>query len=226
MIKAVIFDLDGTLTEFKLDVKACRTEVIQRLTEQGMPEELFSLQESAFDMILKIKKQLGNNTTEQKIVDIKKMVFSIVERHELQAAKTTEMFSGIRETLDDLKKMNLKIGLCTISGEKASSYLLEKFKIGYFFDAVFPRESVLAVKPHPAHLQAVLDALKVNSQEAVLVGDSIKDIICANHLEVLSVGATTGLSSFAQLTSAGAHYIVSSANEVPKLVQQLNSKPD
>lgn len=223
MIKTVIFDLDGTLTEFKLDVKACRAEVIQHLTKQDLPREFFSLNESAFDMILKVKKHLESKASEQKFLDIQKMVFSIVERHELQAAKTTKMFFGIQETLEELKKMNLSMGLCTLSGKKATGYILKKFKISNYFDAVFPRESVLFVKPHPAHLQAVLDALQVDSQEAVLVGDSIKDIMCANHLEVLSVGATTGLSSMAQLTNSGAHYIVSSANEMPKLIQQLNT---
>ena len=76
MIKAVIFDLDGTLTEFNLDVKACRTEVIQNLSQQGIPKELFSLNESAFDMLLKVSKFLGSNEDKQKIEKLRKIVFA------------------------------------------------------------------------------------------------------------------------------------------------------
>ena len=225
MIKAVIFDLDGTLVTFNLDIKACRTEVIQYLTEQGLPRSLFSMTETAFDMLVKAKKYLkAEGNGDQEFVKIEKAVFSIVESFELKAAGTNEIFPGIPETLEALRDMNLKIALCTINGERATSYILERFNLAHFFDAVVTRESVSDVKPHPAHLEAALDALKVRSQEAVLVGDSVKDVACANHLKVLAVGVTTGLSSIEKLTRSGAHYIASSANEIPILVEQLQKK--
>jgi phosphoglycolate phosphatase len=225
MIKAVIFDLDGTLVAFKLDVNACRTEVIQFLTEQGFPCSLFSMKETAFDMLVKVKKYLTTKGVEdQKFVRIEKMIFSIVERFELAAARTTEMFSGIPETLKALKDINLKLALCTISGAKAADYILNRFNLEQFFDAIIPRESVSEVKPNPIHLEASLTALKVKPHEALLVGDSIKDVVCANHLKVLAVGVTTGLSSREELIRSGCHYIASSANDIPKLILQLNKQ--
>jgi len=56
----------------------------------------------------------------------------------------------------------------------------------------------------------------------VFVGDSIKDVICAKNLDVLAVGVTTGLSSKAQLINSGANYVISSVNEVPKLLSKIN----
>ena len=225
MIKAIIFDLDGTLVAFSLDVKACRTKIIQYLTEQGFPRSLFSMKETAFDMLVKVKKCMTTKGIEdKKFVKIEKMVFSIVEDFELKAARTTEMFPGISETLKALRDMKLKIALCTISGEKATKYILDRFHLEPFFNAVIPRESVSEVKPHPAHLEAVLEALKVRSQEALLVGDSVKDVACANNLNVLAVGVTTGLSSIEELTRSGAHYIASSANDVLSVILQLNKQ--
>jgi len=224
MIKAVIFDLDGTLTEFNLDIKACRTEVIQNLSRQGIPKKLFSLKESAFDMQLKVVNHLGIKATSKKLAQIRNTIFSIVEKHELLAAQKTKMFPRIPETLRTLREMDLNLALCTISGKEASAHILNQFKIKQFFDAIVPRESVTAVKPDPVHLQAVLDALNVSSNETIFVGDSVKDVVCANQLNVLAVGVTTGLSSEEQLISSGAHYVVSSANEIPKLVSNLNKQ--
>jgi phosphoglycolate phosphatase len=224
VIKAVIFDLDGTLVPFTLDVKACRTEVIQYLTEQGFPSSLFSMKETAFDMLVKVKKHLATTGIKKKFAEIEKKVHSIVESFELEAAKTTEMFPGVPETLKTLRSMNLKIALCTISGEKAAKHIIDRFDLEAFFDAMIMREAVPAVKPNPLHLEAVLEALKVEVQEAVLVGDSVKDVICANSINVLAVGVTTGLSSMDALTHAGANYIASSANEVPSLITQLNKQ--
>jgi phosphoglycolate phosphatase len=225
MIRAVIFDLDGTLKEFNLDIKACRTKIINLLTQQGFPRSLFSIKETAFDMLVKVKKYLtAKGLEKQKFAKIKDMVFSVVEDFELEAARTAKMFAGIQETLKALRDMKLKIALCTISSEKTTSYILKCFHLEQFFDAVITRESVFEVKPHPTHLEAALDALKVRSQEAVLVGDSVKDIECAIQLNVLAVGVTTGLSSIEELTCSGAHYVASSANDIPILIQQLNSK--
>lgn len=223
MIRAVIFDLDGTLTDFNLDIKACRTEVIKLLTKQDLPSSLFSLKESAFDMLVKVKNYLrAEGAEKQEFVKFREIVFSVVESCELEAARTTRMFDGIPETLQKLRDMKLKLALCTISGEKATSYLLKRFRLGNFFDAVITRESVLEVKPHPAHLEAALEALNVGSQEAAVVGDSVKDMECASQLKVLAVGVATGISSIEELSLSGAHYLASSANDVPTLIQQLN----
>ena len=225
MIKAVIFDLDGTLVPFTLDVKSCRTKVIQYLTEQGFPSSLFSMKETAFDMLVKVKSHMKTTgIKKQNFAEIKKMVHSIVESFELKAAQSTEMFPGVPETLKTLRDMNLKIALCTISGEKATKRILDRVGLEAFFDAVIMREDVPDVKPDPVHLEAVLEVLKVGAQEAVLVGDSVKDVICARRLDVVAVGVTTGLSSMDALVHAGAHYIASSVNEIPSLIMQLNKQ--
>jgi phosphoglycolate phosphatase len=225
MIKAVIFDLDGTLKEFNLDIKACRIKITNLLTQRGFSRSLFSLNESAFDMLKKVKKTLrtkdGNNN---KFAKIKDLVFSVVEEFELEAARSAKIFEGISEALKSLRNMKLRIGLCTISSEKTTTYLLKRFRIEQFFDAVITRESVYDIKPHPTHLEAALDALEVTSEEAILVGDSVKDIECAIQLNVIAVGVTTGLSSLDELICSGANYISSSAKEIPILVEQLNSR--
>ena len=225
MIKAVIFDLDGTLKEFNLDIKACRTKIVSLLTQRGFSRSLFSLNETAFDMLLKVKKYFtAKGMEKQEFAKIKDMIFSVVEDFELEAARTAKIFAGIPETLKALRHMKLKIALCIISSEKVTSYILKRFHLEQFFDAVITRESVFEVKPHPKHLEAALDALKVRSQEAVLVGDSVKDIECAIQLNVLAVGVMTGLSSIEELTCSGAHYIASSANDIPILIQKINSE--
>jgi FMN phosphatase YigB (HAD superfamily) len=90
VIRAVTFDLDGTLVTFNLDVKACRIEVIKHLTKQGLPRSLFLLKETAFDMLVKVKKYLrSEGMNGQQFGEFRKAVFSIGESFELDAAKTT-----------------------------------------------------------------------------------------------------------------------------------------
>ena len=95
--------------------------------------------------------------------------------------------------------------------------------IEQFFDSIITRDNVKEVKPHPEHLKVVIKALFVLPQESIMVGDSTKDIICANSVNIRSVGVTTGTSSKDDLIFSGANYIISSVNDLPKLVAQLKT---
>jgi phosphoglycolate phosphatase len=224
MIKAVILDLDGTIAYFNLDYKSVRAEVIQLLTKQGFPASIFSMNESIFSMLKKAEIYMKNNGREEHdVARMKKAVLSVANRHELEAAHTTSLMPGIPETLKTLKKMNLKTAIFTINGEKSTSYILSCFRLERFFDATITRESVSAVKPDPAHLEAALKALNVEPEEAIVVGDSKLDMMCAKELNVVAVGVATGMSSPKELMRAGATYLISSLTDVPNLIQQLSN---
>ena len=224
-IKAVIFDLDGTIVDFNIDFKAARAEVIHLLTRQNLPSSLLSVNESLFVTLKKVEKRMKENgKEEQEFVKLKEKVIAVVERYEAKAARETNLILGILETLKTLRKMKLKIAIFTANGEKSTNHILRRFRLRQFFDAIITRESVLAVKPDPVHLEAVLKALKVRPEEAIVIGDSVRDMECARRLKVLAVGVTTGFSSIEELTRAGADYLASLSTDIPSLLQKLNRK--
>jgi HAD superfamily hydrolase (TIGR01549 family) len=222
-IKAVVFDLDGTLVGFNLDYRSLRAEVRGYLAKQGVPALVLSLQENIFEMLKKAELFLRN--TRKPTTTIEKLrgeVLSIAEKYELDAAMSTGLLSGALETLKTLKRMGLKLGICTTDSEKAATYILQRFRIADFFDAVVTRDKVKQVKPHPEHLQAVLDALGVKPEESMVVGDSVMDMQCAQELKAIAVGLPTGISTKQQLTQQGANYIVTSITDVPVLIERIN----
>ena len=226
-IKAVIFDLDGTIVDFNLDFKAARTEVMHLLTQQDLPSSLLSVNESVFVTLKKVEKRMKENgKEEQEFVKLKEKVLAVVERYEAKAARETNLILGILETLKTLREMKLKIALFTANGEKSTNHILGRFRLKQFFDAVITRESVLAVKPDPVHLETALKALKVKPEEAIVIGDSARDMECARQLKVLAVGVTTGFSSIEELTRAGADYLASSSTDIPGLVQHLTGEDE
>ncbi|NIR86332.1 HAD family hydrolase [Candidatus Bathyarchaeota archaeon] len=225
MIRAVILDLDGTIVDFNLDYKSVRAEVIQLLTKQGFPSSIFSIKESIFSMLKKVEIYMKNNGRgECDITWVKEAVLSVANSHELEAARTTSLMPGVRETLKTLKRMNLKTAIFTVNGEKSTSYILNCFRLKRFFDATITRESVSAVKPDPTHLESALRALNVEPKEAIVVGDSKWDMMCARELKVAAVGVATGISSPKELMRAGAAYLISSLIDIPPLIQRLNNQ--
>ncbi len=222
-IKAVIFDLDGTLANFNIDYKAVRAEVRSFLVKVGLPASILSLNESVFEMLKKAKIFLKNNgKSDETFSEIRRKALAIAEKYELEAAKTTSLFSGALETLKALKEKGLKLGLCTINSEKSVNYILKRFEIAKFFDAVVPRDKVKNVKPNIEHLNVAMKVLKVSPEETVVVGDSWIDMKCARELKAIAVGLPTGISSPKELAAAGANYFITSITDLPTLIEYLN----
>ena len=222
MIKAVIFDLDGTLADFNLDYKTVRTDVKSFLTKEGLPSSILSTRESIFEMLKKTEIFLKNNGKSAEVKRIREKALKIAEEHELEAAKNTSLLPGVRETLKALRKMKLKLALFTINSEKSAKYILQRFKIAKFFDVLIPRNRVRYVKPNEEHLKVTLDALGVNPEEAIVVGDGSSDMKCSRELKVIAVGLPTGISSLKELINSGANYIITSITDLPMLIEDIN----
>ncbi|MBT0159928.1 HAD family hydrolase [Candidatus Bathyarchaeota archaeon A05DMB-2] len=222
-VKAVVFDLDGTLVGFNLDYRALRAEVRGYLSKRGIPASVLSLKENIFEMLKKAEIFVRNSgKSAEEMAAIRSEVFGIAETYEFEAAMSTGLLSGAVETLKALKQMGLKIGLCTIDSEKSTGYVLQRFKIAEFFDVVVTRDMVGQVKPHPEHLQVVLKALSVAPENSVVVGDSSADMQCARELRAIAVGLPTGISTVPQLMSHGADYIITSITDLPVLIEKIN----
>jgi len=224
-IRAVVFDLDGTIVDFNLDYKAVRAEAIEHITKQGFPRSIFSTNESVFETLKKMEIHMRNHgKREKEISKLREAVLSIVEEHEMEAARSTSLLPGILDTLKTLKTMGLKIALFTVNGRKSTRHILKALRISRFFDRVVTRESVSNVKPNPVHLEAALKMLRVKPEEAVVVGDSVLDVKSAQELRVIAVGVPTGVSQPEELSRAGATYLIS-AVDLPTLIRQLNKNP-
>jgi HAD superfamily hydrolase (TIGR01549 family) len=225
-VKAVVFDLDGTIACFNVDYMAVRAEVRSFLIGNGLPASILATNESIFDMLKKTEIFMKNHGKPEKIVkDIRGRALAIAERYELEAARSTTLLPGVIGTLKALEKMNLKIGLCTINSERATSYILKRFRIRGYFDAVVPRDEVRHVKPNTEHLEATLRALQISSDEAVLVGDGSRDMQCASELKVIAVGLASQVSSEKELTAYGANYLITSVADLPTLISHINNVP-
>ncbi|NLE05570.1 MAG: HAD family hydrolase [Crenarchaeota archaeon] len=224
-INAVIFDLDGTITSFNLDYKELRGEVRAYLIKIGIPTSTLKVNESIFEMLKTSELYLKNSSkTDLNIQQVKKEVYIITEKFELEAASTTNLLPGAYETLKILKAKELKIALCTMNSQKTANNILKRFKLTEFFDATVPRESTDEIKPNPNHLGISLKILEIPATEAIVVGDSTIDMQSAKELNVFAVGVTSGTSTKDQLINAGANYIITSITDLPVLIERINKE--
>jgi len=221
-IRAVIFDLHGTIVEYKVNSKAARTEVTQFLIEHGIPRDFFSPNESYFEALNKLETYTKTHLTQaENYAELRKCVFEILDKYELENIESTCLIPGMLENLQTLRRMKLKLGLLTVNGQKATDRILTKYGLNNYFQAVVTRELAPKFKPNPLHLEAVLKSLKVMPRESVIVGDSISDIKVAHALKTRAIGVLGGLASKEELVNAGADYLSETPANLIRIIKNL-----
>ena len=192
-IRAVIFDLDGTVASFNLDYKTVRALIKGYLMNRGVPASILSLNESVFEMLRKTEIWARNSgKTEEFLEAVRREALAMTEMYELEAAGSTSLLPGVVDTLKALRAMGLRIGLCTINSEKSVDRILKRFGIASLFDVTISRNQVKHVKPDPEHLEAALKVLGASPEETVVIGDSRVDMQSAKGVGVVAVGLPTG----------------------------------
>ena len=222
-IKAVIFDLDGTVASFNLDYKTVRALVKGYLMNRGVPASILSLNESVFEMLRKTEIWARNSGKSEEFLEaVRREASAMTEMYELEAAGSTSLLPGVVDTLKALRAMGLRIGLCTINSEKSVDRILVRFGVAALFDVTISRNQVKHVKPDPEHLDAALKILGASPEETVVIGDSRVDMQSAKGLGAVAVGLPTGVSTVEQLMNGGADYVVTSMADLPVLMRKLN----
>jgi HAD superfamily hydrolase (TIGR01509 family) len=159
--KAVIFDLDGTLTEPFFDFDAIRIEM--GLTPDAGP-------------ILELMEKMSS----QRRAEVEK----ILHYHEGKAVAESKLNSGAKETLDELRKRKIKIGVLTRNRKVNALAIAAKY--GLTFDAVVDRDDG-PVKPDGFGVLHLCKQFKIKPQEALVVGDYLFDLLCAKAAGAKSV---------------------------------------
>ncbi|MCS7136123.1 MAG: HAD-IA family hydrolase [Nitrososphaerota archaeon] len=216
--KAVIFDLDGTLVEFKLKINDAKLKIISRLRELGLDPGNLSPEDSIQAIISKVTKTNGivDKTFNERI---KSEVFSIMENFELEAALAPSPRGDALKVLTSLKSMNIMVAVATNSCKKASLLTLQKCGMLTHVDVVVTRDDVERIKPANDLLKKALSLLGISSDEAVYVGDTTYDIEAAKSIGVKSVAVLGGVHSENMLAEKKPDFIIKSLSELLNIIQ-------
>ncbi len=165
--KALITDLDGTLTNLGINWDSLREKVRR---EMGWNHPLRPLGMS-------IPKAARNKEEIDK-------AFSIVEKAELEAAERARFNPSLRLTLSKIKEVGLKIGLVTLQARRPATKALDNLGVMEFFDIIVTREYSLDRKKQ---LEFAMEKLGVRPRECIFVGDAPWDVKAGKELGCLTV---------------------------------------
>ena len=218
-IKAVVWDLDGTLIHFKIDFMRARREAFKILKEHGIPKKNLSMQNGTIDTIVKSRKIFESmGLSKQEINSIIKEVNDKVVSIEHEAAIKATMIEGIDMVLDFVKTKNLKQAIYTFNTRENTTISLERANLTKFFDVIAGRDDITHPKPHPDHLLYICKKLGAEPSEIVVIGDHARDIEGAINVGARSIGLLTKLARRESLQIAD---VIVEEKDVPSSLIQV-----
>lgn len=160
-IKAVIFDLDGTITQPYFDFDAIREEM-------GLARDSGPILESMEKMTVQQRKEAEK----------------ILHEHEQKAVRESKLNAGAKQTLAALRAAGIHIGILTRNRRSNAFAIARKHNLK--FDAVFGREEG-PVKPDTFGVLRLCEQFGVKPEETLLVGDYLFDLLCAKAAGAVAV---------------------------------------
>jgi phosphoglycolate phosphatase len=188
-VRALIFDLDGTLIDSKLDLALAVNATLAELGREPLPhEQIFSYVGRGAPAL--ISQALGPAASEQDCMLGLEYFIKYYSAHKLD---NTTLYPGVRETLDALKGMHMAV--YTNKPVRVSRSIIEELGVSDHFRYVYGGNSFERKKPDPMGVESILRQFGAAPAQTMFVGDSEVDVQTARNSGTWVCGVTYGFGS-------------------------------
>ncbi|WP_400226195.1 HAD family hydrolase [Methanomethylophilus alvi] len=197
-IKAVGFDLDGTLFETHVNYSALYDSDKTILSEHNISFlDVFGENPELRRKRLPIKIWLNAHNRSEEYDEICKEIDELSLFYETQFINEAKEYPGSIKCIDFLKSKGLKVGLLTRGGYHYAKLALEKFKVFDKMDAIVGRDYSCydEAKPSPIAMINFAKELKVRPEEILYIGDNATDYRSAVDAGATFIGVLSGAAS-------------------------------
>lgn len=216
MIKAFIFDLDGTLTD---TMESLAYSVGETLKEMGLSsitkEQCRSFVGNGAVYLLDQSIRAAGNTDGSRLdeaVEIYKRIF------DENCTYHVTTYEGIMTMIKELRERGIKLAVLSNKPHRQTVKVVEEIFGREAFAAVCGQQEGIPRKPSPEGIYAILKMLDVSKEECLYAGDSEVDIATGIRAGVRTAGVAWGFRTRRQLEEAGAQVIVQKPEELLELL--------
>jgi phosphoglycolate phosphatase len=194
-IKLVIFDLDGTLIDSRLDLVHSVNAALRHIGRTELPDNVIASYVGDGAPIL-IQRALGGEQIDEALVR-KGLEFFLSYYREHKLDHTT-VYPGIFEALATIHSsgngLSRKLAVLTNKPVNPSRAIIEALGLGRFFSQVYGGNSFPTKKPDPEGARKLIEENGVEAGQTAIIGDSHTDIATGRNAGLWTIAVTYGFA--------------------------------
>lgn len=216
MLKAILFDLDGTLVNSLADLAFAVNRALK--TENFPTHEVEEFKYFVGDGMPKmVERALPEDRRDDETVA--RMLKLLKDYYGNHFADFSTAYDGVPELVKELKKRGFTVAVVTNKAQNMADVVVKKF-YGDMFDGIFGMREGIPGKPDPAMALIAMEELGVTPEECVFIGDSGMDVATGVNSGALPVGELWGYRAEDELRENGAKYIISRPEELLSVIEE------
>lgn len=192
-IKLLIFDLDGTLIDSRLDLVHSVNAMLRHFKRPELPDDVVASYVGDGAPML-VRRALGDPKDDSFVKEALEYFLGYYRVHKLDY---THVYDGVKEALMSLRHSNgLHRQMAVLSNKPVnpSRAIVEALGLSEFFVHVYGGNSFPTKKPDPQGARTLLEQTKTRPEEAMIVGDSSNDILTGRNAGMWTCGVTYGFA--------------------------------
>ncbi len=221
MIKAVIFDLDGTVSDTISTIAHFGNVALEHCGFPAIDENEYKYfaGDGKVKLLHRALAFYGADTEE----NFKKVEAKYDSEYEADPIFETKPFDGLVEELQKLKSRGTKLAILSNKPDNVTVMVAEKL-FGNLFDIVHGKRENIATKPDPEGTNILIEELGVTKEECVFVGDTNVDIFTARNAGMKSIGVLWGFRDEKELKDAKADYIIEKTDQIFETILKIENE--
>ncbi len=184
----IVFDLDGTLIDSAKDLAISMNATRKHLGMEPLdPELIYSFVGNGAAVL--VKRALGPEASDE--VNGQALAF-FLKYYRAHALEHTHLYPGVRELVEELAGEGHTQAVLTNKPVKISRDIVAALGLSPYFSQTYGGDSFAAKKPDPIGLNTLMQEIRMEPAETMMVGDSGVDIQTARNAGVTACGVSWG----------------------------------
>ena len=217
----LVFDLDGTLVDSVMDLRAALNEVLRERGHRALSraEVKHMIGEGVPALVARALAASGADPAEAPMA-----LPRFLEIYEANPTQLSRPYPGVPETLTTLRRRGYRTAICTNKPQQATLAVMQGLDLLPLFDGVAGGDRFPVRKPHPGHLLQLIAELGARPEASAMIGDNENDAAAARSAAVPLVLVRYGYARV-EPESLAADALLDHFSELPGALERLGLNP-